>query len=764
MRTSKLTFIIILLISTLYAVAQEQRQILDSLFKELNTAADKEKIDILNNISMSYWNQSLDSSLYFANEALNLAHILNDKKGVSDSYNRIGNVYFYRGDIEKALEFYEKCLDLRLELNDPKMIANIYYNLGSLYSYDNNLTKAIEYYTKGLDLSLSTNDQEGVISFYNRIGLTYQENAKYKEAIQNHLKGIEIAERTNNIESQAQLYNGLGNSYYEISSYDQALKYFFKGLEIYHELEMPEGLSMMYNNLGIVYQSLKENEKALEYYKKALEIDIELGSLYGQANEYNNIGTAYDDSGNKEKALEYYNKSLELNQKIDDKDGIATALNNIGLIYLDLGEYDKAYSNLKKSTDITKELNNTYNLANNYNNLAKLFLSQKQYTKSKEYLDLAIELSKQMNIKIWLTESYDLYHQMYSKLNNYKKALEYYKLYSEVQDSIYSNESTDRIAEMKIKYETENLETENELLKKDNQIHLLELNRQKNIMNYWIAFTLLILALAVLSFSRFRLKKKTNTLLKTKNDQLEETNHKLTSSENNLKELNATKDKFFSIIAHDLKNPFQSLLGFSETLYNQMDELEKEELSEYSRLIYESSQNLFNLLSNLLQWSKSQLGSVKLSPVEVNLYDSIDDVLSLLNISIAKKQIAVHNEVNKDTSVKVDKHVISTVLRNLLNNAVKFTDKKGEIRITSKIKDKNILISVQDSGRGISKENLEKLFKIDQEHSTKGTDNESGSGLGLILCKELVNQSGGDIYVESTLGKGSTFSFSLPLN
>jgi signal transduction histidine kinase len=317
---------------------------------------------------------------------------------------------------------------------------------------------------------------------------------------------------------------------------------------------------------------------------------------------------------------------------------------------------------------------------------------------------------------------------------------------------------------MKIKYETENLETENELLKKDNQIHLLELNRQKNIMNYWIAFTLLVFALAVLSFSRFRLKKKTNTLLKSKNDLLEETNHKLTTSENNLKELNATKDKFFSIIAHDLKNPFQSLLGFSETLYNQMDELEKEELSEYSRLIYESSQNLFNLLSNLLQWSKSQLGSVKLTPVEVNLFDSIDDVLSLLNISISKKQISVYNEIDKDTAIRVDKHVISTVLRNLINNAVKFTDKKGEIRISSNVRDNHIFISVQDNGRGISKENLARLFKIDQEHSTKGTDNESGSGLGLILCKELINQSGGDIYVESTLGKGSIFSFSLPLS
>ena len=763
MRTIKLYFTLIILISSLSTFSQNNRSAIDSLFNELDKASDKDKIEILNNISMNYWDYSLDSSLYFANEALNLAHILNDKKGIADSYNRIGNVYYYKGENEKALEFYQKCLDIRLEINEPLLIANIYHNFGSLYSDENNFPKALEYYEKGLEQSIKAQDKKEIINFYNRIAITYQQNAKYKEAIQNHVKAINIANEINDKESLAKLYNGLGNSYFEISSYDQALKYFLDAMEIFQDLDSPNGLSMMYNNLGIVYQSLDENDKALEYYKKALKIDIELESLYGQANEYNNIGTTYDENGNKQKALEFYNKSLELNQQIKDNAGIATALNNIGLIYLDLGEYDKAFSNLQKSTDITREINDTYSLANNYNNLAKLFLRQKQYTKSQNYLNLSIELSKQINTKEWLVESYDLYHQMYSELNNYKKALEYYKLYSETQDSIHSIEGSNKIAEMKIKYETENLETENELLKKDNQIHLLELNRQKNIMNYWIGFSILILALAILSFSRFRLKKKTNNLLKSKNDQLEETNKKLTNSEYNLKELNATKDKFFSIIAHDLKNPFQSLLGFSETLYNQLDELSKEELKEYTRLIYESSQNLFNLLSNLLQWSKSQLGSIKLSPVETNLYESIDDALSLLNISIAKKNITIENTVEKNTSFLVDKHVISTVLRNLINNAVKFTDKGGEIKISSEIEDDNIVISVQDNGRGISKENIEKLFRIDQEHSTKGTENESGSGLGLILCKELIRQSGGSIFVESTLGKGSTFKFSLPL-
>ena len=763
MQKIKLYISVILTFITLYSFSQDNRQAIDSLFNELEKADDKAKIEILNNISRNYWDYSLDSSLYFANEALNLAHIVHDKKGISDAYNRIGNVYSFQNETKLTFEFYQKCLEIRLEINDSQGITNIYHNIAYEYIAKNDYQQAIENFNKALEESIKRNDKEDIASYYSIIANTYFSQSQYKNALENYIKSLNITQQLNDEIALAGIYNGMGNVYFEISSYDEALKYFLDALEIYQKVDDFEGISIMYNNLGIVYQSSKENDKALEYYQKTLEMVIESGLKIGQAHAYNNIGTAYDDKGDKEKALEYYNKSLELNKELENKKGISSSLNNIGLIYLDLGEYDKAYTNLKESTELAIEINDTYSLANNYNNLAKLFLHQKQYIKSKNNLNLAIELSKQINTREWLIESYDLYSQLYSELNNYKKALEYYKLYSEMNDSIYSSESSNRITEMKIKYETDNLETENELLKKDNQIHLLELIRQKNIKNYSIAFSILILALAVLSFSQFRLKKKTNGLLKSKNDQLRDANKKLTISEYNLKELNATKDKFFSIIAHDLKNPFQSLLGFSETLYNQIDELSKDEISEYSKLIYESSQNLFNLLGNLLQWSQSQLGSMKLSPKPINLYDSVDDVLSLIGISAQKKNIKVESSIAKDATVFADKHVVSTVLRNLISNAIKFTNQGGEIKISSVTSNNKITVSVKDNGKGISEENLEKLFRIDQGYSTKGTENESGTGLGLILCKDLILQSNGEIFVESTLGKGSNFQFTLPI-
>jgi len=763
MHKVKLLLLISLYFLSSVLYSQNDRKAIDSLLNLLENTEEKQKTNILNELSIKYWDFSLDSSLYFANEALNIAHIFQDKKGIADAYNRIGNVYSFQNENKLALEFYQKCLDIRMELEDSKGISNVYNNIAISYKNENQHGIAIEYFFKALKESQKRNDQTDIASYYSSIASVYAGIPDYKNAIENYILSLEITKNLNTDLAEAYIYNSLGNIYQSISSYEESLKYFLNALEIYDKLDHKDGISMIYNNLGIVYSRLKEVDKALNYYEKSLEMDRASGFKEGEATALNNIGTAYDEKGDKVKALEYYNKALEINKEIDLPNGIATAYNNIGLIYLDLGDYEKAYKNLWKSTELSKEINDLYSLSNNYNNLANLFLKQNKYIEAKNYLDLASELAKKLNIKEWLAESYDLYSQLYTEQNDYKKAMEYFKLYAEIQDSIFERASNNSMAEMKIKYETEFLETENKILKKDNEIHLLELKRQKNIKKYWIAFSILILALAGLGFNQVRLKKKTNILLKSKNKELNEANEKLILSEINLKDLNATKDKFFSIIAHDLKNPFQSLLGFSETLFNQIEELKKEDIVEYSRLIYESSQNLFNLLGNLLQWAKSQLGNINVTPTDINLYESLDDILSLLKISIEKKKITITNLIPEDNVIFADKHVVSTLLRNLISNAIKFTNIGGEVIISSEIVNKEIVISVKDNGKGISEEDIQKLFKIDQEFSTKGTENESGTGLGLILCKELITQSNGEIFVESILGKGSNFKFTLPI-
>lgn len=241
-------------------------------------------------------------------------------------------------------------------------------------------------------------------------------------------------------------------------------------------------------------------------------------------------------------------------------------------------------------------------------------------------------------------------------------------------------------------------------------------------------------------------------------------NIKLEESENNLKEANAAKDKFFSIVAHDLKSPFVGLLGITEMLDTDYDDFEEKERRELIHNLYESSKNTFELLEGLLDWARVKQGRMPYNPMEFNLFHLTDSLVNLLKANAFKKNITLKNSIEINTFAFGDKNMISTVLRNLLANAIKFTPQNGNVFVTAKIENDLMKISVVDSGIGMSPKNQEKLFRIDVSHNTLGTNDEKGTGLGLILCKELVETHGTKIWAESKLGKGSIFSFNIPLS
>ena len=229
-----------------------------------------------------------------------------------------------------------------------------------------------------------------------------------------------------------------------------------------------------------------------------------------------------------------------------------------------------------------------------------------------------------------------------------------------------------------------------------------------------------------------------------------------------LQKLNATKDKFFSIIAHDLKSPFNSIMGFTELLAEQVGKKDYSGVEKYSEIILQSSQRAVDLLINLMDWSRSQTGRIKFDPEYFELVECINDVTSLFNEIAGQKGVIIKKELPPNAPVFADPDMIKVVLRNLISNAIKFTKSSGEIIVSIQEKEKQTTVLVRDTGIGISKNRLEKIFRIDEAISTSGTNNEQGTGLGLILCKEFIEKHGGEISVESEIGKGSVFLFTIP--
>jgi signal transduction histidine kinase len=228
-----------------------------------------------------------------------------------------------------------------------------------------------------------------------------------------------------------------------------------------------------------------------------------------------------------------------------------------------------------------------------------------------------------------------------------------------------------------------------------------------------------------------------------------------------LEELNSTKDKFFSIIAHDLRNPFSVLLGMSDLLLSNYESYDDETRLELISIQNETTKQTFKLLENLLEWAKIQRSAIDFVRQEIHLNEIIDQCLNHHKEISKQKEISLTNALENDIKLNADSNMIQTVLRNLVMNAIKFSNRGGEIKIHAQKSDEFVEITVEDNGVGISTENIQKLFKIENNITTKGTANEKGTGLGLMLCKEFVEKHGGKIWVESELGKGSSFKFTI---
>lgn len=746
-------------------VVSAQQHIADSLEASLPHVPDLKKIEILNDISRAYWSVSLEKSREYANEALKLAEKIKSRKGMADAYNRLANVEYFQIEYKKALELYLLSLEIRLEIEDyPGMIAS-YNNLAIIQNVLGNVHKSLEYYHRALDIARHISDPVEIGRYCISVGNTYALLHKPADAKKYISEAKEVYEKLNHAPGIASANRELGNISFELMDFNKALEYNITAFSIYESLSDTRGMADINNSIGSVYWKLEKNEMALEYYLKAYDLYQKIPSdKLGNASTLNNIGNIYHNLGDLNKALEYYMQVLALYEEIKSESGLAVVYHNIGMIQMQLNEYEKALESYFKSVEINKKRDNTSSLANNYNNLGELYILKEEFNTALDYLKKSAILAEKIKAIDVLMENYLFQSRIYFHREELPSALDYHKRYTSLKDSIFGIENQNRVLELQVRFEAESKLKVIDVLKKTNQLQEIRLGRQRNERYFYLAASLLILILVFFVYNRYRFKKNLGALLVDKNKQLEVMNEKLRISEKELLTINATKDKFFSIIAHDLKNPFNALLSFSEMLHNNLSVFTKDEIKAYVEIIHKATNNLFRLLENLLQWSSTQTGEIEYRPEQFDLNSLTMNIIQIMGIHAEKKGISIINSLPENASAYGDKNLISTVIRNLISNAVKFTRENGQIRIEGIVKKDEIEIAVIDNGIGINKVDIDKLFRLDCNVTTIGTSEERGSGLGLILCKEFVEKNGGRIWVESEIDIGSSFKFTIPKN
>ncbi len=611
-----------------------------------------------------------------------------------------------------------------------------------------------------LNSLLKTSTESEKIEIFNELSKAY-DTISYDKSLDYAKQALELTKKFKSKEDIATSFDRVARIYYFLTNYDESINCFIESLKIREKTGDQKAIAKSYNNLGVVYLNLENDIKTLEYLQKAWDLSEVIGDEGLMKKTANNLGIVYMKLSNYDKSLEYYRKALNLTKETDFKQ-LSVCLNNIGMIYWYLEDYDKALEYYLDALKINEQERFKWSISNCSRNIGLIYLEFHNYNKASEYLEKALKIAEEIDSKHLIKDCYITFSHIYFAKDNYKKAYEYHEMYSEVKDSIFTKELGKNIAELEVKFETVKKEKEIEILKNEKEINALKLKSNKNQNILLIIVLFFIVLLIIILYSRYLLKMKTNKLLEAKNQQLNIAIERISKSEADLKKLNTTKDKLFSILSHVLRSPFSSILGFSEMLYYETGDFDAAQIKEIAATIYETSRETFDLLDNLLEWSRSQTGSIIFEPENIYLKDLVNSTVDLLDNSARKKDITISNEIPEKINAFADKNMINTVLRNLVSNAIKFTHHKGEIKILSRDIDNFIEITIADSGIGIKPEDIKKLFGIDIGFSTVGTDNEKGTGLGLILCKEFIKKNNGKIWIESESGKGSDFIFTLP--
>jgi signal transduction histidine kinase len=565
--------------------------------------------------------------------------------------------------------------------------------------------------------------------------------------------------------------NILGLLFLEIGDETKAMEYFLLSLRICEQTKDKPGLSRCYNNIGLILSNQNMDAKALSYYLKSLQMEEELKNNLGIAQSLNNIGLHFCETGDYKQAISYSLRSLELYKQIGSKTGLAEILNNLGIIYNNKKEYSKALDYYYQSLRIEEENQNNLGIAKSAYNIAGIYQSLGNLTESNRLNERALKLAQGLSNREMVSECAVLKSQNLKKAGDFKAALKYLELSRSINDSLANAGMDQKIQELEQAYEIEKQQSQIVLLEKDNIIQQKLAERQTLQRNLMMGGILVIALFAFFHLRSSRRNKKINELLAQRNleilkqqEALADSNEEISRQRDALKKSNADKDKFFSIVAHDLKSPFTSMLGFSEILAEEYKTLSDSERQEIAADIHSSIKTGFNLVENLLAWGSLQIGRIEFAPNQLKLKQEVDEVLKLLQRIALLKKIGIYNEVEPGVIVEADANMLHSVLRNLVSNALKYTHNGGKIRISASASDipGMIRISVSDSGIGINKDDLAKLFSPKISFSTRGTANETGTGLGLLLCSEMISKHGGQIGVQSDPGNGSTFYFTIP--
>ncbi len=649
---------------------------------------------------------------------------------ITDSLKReINNIKNTKGFTNKDTTYINLINNLAYKLT--------YYNIDSVLYLSN----------EALKISSSINYKKGKSKAILNIGTYYYIKSEYQNSLIELKKALDISKEINETKTTINIYNLLGITYSTLDDYANALNSYLKGIKIAEKLNDYRALSIFNSNIALLYFSQQDYEQALYFYNKVTEINNRTGAKTFIAEPMSNMASIYADTGDFDKAMLNINESIKIFQENNTYDWLAHAYKVKGKIYLKQKKYKWALNWFEEGLLVHKKIEDHLEKIKLNSFIADAYLGIKKNDLSKKYALDVYSKSLEINNSEHIQKASKTLYLIYKDENNISEALKYHEIYQEISESRAKKINTRGLTMLKAKIAYE--EQEKKLIQQNKK----ELKKKQN-------YIYLVILITLISFFVIALILKSRKVQKKLNKKLNKQKLALVKRETELKNSNETKNMLFSIIGHDLRGP----IGALESLLNlfKMGDLKSADFLNMIPKLQKDVNHISFTLNNLLSWSLTQMNGANTNPTELVFNELVDENINFLNEISTKKEITINNKLHEHIQIWSDRNQIDIIVRNLLSNALKFTPKNGTITIKSLEKENSWVISIKDTGVGMDKYTQEKIFKKDTNITTYGTNNEKGTGIGLSLCKDMVEKNNGTIWVESTLNKGSIFYFTLP--
>jgi signal transduction histidine kinase len=639
--------------------------------------------------------------------ALQLASTINFERGISNANEIIGASYSMKGKNDSALYYYRLSLDYAIAHNLNRTVASKYNHIANVYFLTGKYPDANTYYDSAITTARENGDKELEAKALSNLAGVYYKMGNYSRALNNYLQGLKIQERLGLMDNIATDVSNIANVYYRLGMYTKAIAFTDRAMALHRKSGIKERMVGSLTTYALIYNDRKMYDSALYYLNQGLKLAEEMQSPFLQNILIGNIAEAQLKKGDFTKAADLYSQSIKMSEKLDDAEGLAFAKAGLGAVYL---KQEKTHEGRILLQDALQMMN--------------------QLSIREQALDIASKLA-----------------QSYESTSDFKNAYKYLNIENAIADSLKKEKAREEVKQLIFNYEIEKKENEIRLLQKDNAI-IESTNRYQKILLWTFLCAFIVTSIvAYLVYRNMQQVRKSRKLIE--------------QQAKKLAELNDFKDNTFSVLAHDLRSPVNALTSTMMLLDEEI--ISPAEFVTYKQELNNKLQSVSILLDNMLHWAKSQMkGEHTLEIERLNIKRKILKTISVLGDAAKQKNININSDVPAEVWAWGDKDHIDIIIRNLVSNAIKFTKDGGDISISAHSVGTVTSIAIADNGVGMSAEQVSRLFEEDAHISTKGTEGEKGTGLGMSLCYDLVKKNHGDIKVVSSLGVGSVFTIILP--